>query len=263
LRSRGNRFASRLLIFLLLPGIAACGGPYTGRRVPDPERKIEIADAFFAAGKYREAGVEYKDFLATFAGHERVDYAQYRLAESYRMDGDYPLAAVEYRILINDYGYSEYVDDAFLLEAVCAFAQAPRVERDQTKTFEARSRVARFLQLFPDSPRRAEGDSLLAVINDRLAEKDYRAADLYISLDVPRAAEIYLDKIVENYAGTEWAALSWYRKGLIHEERGERAEAVRAYGRSLATGAEFEGKGDAAARLRALSEERPGEGGDG
>ncbi|MBN1885937.1 MAG: outer membrane protein assembly factor BamD [Candidatus Krumholzibacteriota bacterium] len=240
--------------------LASCGGPYKGQRVPEPGQKIAIADARFERKDYGKAAVEYKDFLASFAGNERVDYAQYRLAESYRLDGDFALAAVEYRILINDYGYSEYVDDAFLLEAVCAFAQAPRVERDQTKVFEARSRIVRFIQLFPDSPRRAEADELLARIDDRLAEKDYRAASLYFGRKRWESAEIYFDKIVENYPGTRWAGMSWYRKGIIHEQRGETAEAVRAYGEALSSAAEFEGKDDAADRLRALSGEGSGDG---
>ncbi|MDD3643116.1 MAG: hypothetical protein PHQ19_06615, partial [Candidatus Krumholzibacteria bacterium] len=104
---RIRAFAAALAV--LLP-LASCGGPYTARRVAMPGEKIGIADDLFARGRYAAAAVEYKDFLAVFAGDERGDYAQFRVAECYRMSEDYALAAVEYRILINDHGYSEYVD---------------------------------------------------------------------------------------------------------------------------------------------------------
>ena len=123
--------------------------------------KIAVADRLFDKGSFGSAAGEYKDFLATFAGDERSDYAQYRLAESYRLEGEYALAEVEYRILINDYGYSDWVDDAFFLEGVCAFRQTPRFERDQTKSYQALERLNRFLQMFPSSPRLAEARAMI------------------------------------------------------------------------------------------------------
>jgi outer membrane protein assembly factor BamD len=233
--------------------VTSCGGPYTARRVSLPNEKIAIADLLFQRGKYADAAIEYKDFLATFAGDERSDYAQFRVAESYRMDEDYALAAVEYRILINDFGYSEYIDDAFFLEGLCAFEQSPRSERDQTKTYEAFARIARFLELFPDSPRRSEAEKVLAQIHDRLGEKVYNAAKLYYSKERFSAAMIYYDKIILLYPETVWAGKSHYYRGVILEERGESDGAIREYGKAVDSRFEFDEKQDAAARLGNLT----------
>ncbi|MCX5754321.1 MAG: outer membrane protein assembly factor BamD [Candidatus Krumholzibacteria bacterium] len=140
-----------MLLALAALAAASCGGPYTPKRMNLATDKLALADRLFDKGSFGSAAVEYKDFLATFAGDERSDYAQYRLAESYRFDEEYALAEVEYRILINDYGYSDWVDDAFYLEGVCAFRQTPRFERDQTKSYQALERLNRFLQMFPSS----------------------------------------------------------------------------------------------------------------
>jgi len=235
--------------------LASCGGPYTARRVNLPDEKLRIADGYFEKGRYSSAAVEYKDFLAVFAGDERGDYAQFRLAESYRMNEEYALAAVEYRILINDYSYSEYVDDAFFLEAVCSWEMTRRAERDQTRTFEALSRVRRFLRFFPESPRREEAEKLLAEIHDRLGRKDFISAELYFGKGHLRAAEIYFRKIVEEYPETIWAGRSWYYLGSIYEERGEKEEAAESYGRAVRFEAEFEEKDRASRRLGELSRE--------
>lgn len=242
-----------MVTVLLAACVASCGGPYRARRVDLPNEKLAIADMLFQRGDYADAAIEYKDFLATFAGDERSDYAQFMVAECYRLDEDYLLAAVEYRILISDFGYSEYVDDAFYLEGLCAFKQAPRAERDQTKTYEARDRITRFLRLFSDSPRRDEARAVLAEINNRLGKKAFNAANLYFSRELFTAAMIYYDKIVDSYPDTVWAGKSQYYRGFILEKRGRTEEAISAYGEAVASQFDFKEKGDAAARLDTLT----------
>lgn len=238
---------------MILIVVYSCGGAYRGKKVNQPGEKLEIADALFERGKYGDAAVEYKDFLATFAGDERSDYAQFRMAESYRMDEDYPLAAVEYRILINDYNYSEYIDDAFFLEGLCAFKQAPRAERDQTKTYEALGRITRFLQLFSDSPRRGEAEGVLLEIHDRLGRKAFEGAKLYYSKELFDAALIYFEKIITNYPETVWAGRSHFYKGMILEKWGRDEGAVVEFGEALSSKFDFDEKNDAAVHLKSLS----------
>ena len=120
MRRIGRKSSVRALAVLVVCAavLVSCGGPYSARSVNVPDEKLRIADDFYARKKYTQAGMEYKDFLAVFAGDERGDYAQFMLAESYRGAREYALASVEYRILIADYGYSEYIDDAFFLEGL-------------------------------------------------------------------------------------------------------------------------------------------------
>lgn len=232
--------------------LESCGGPYKARTVSLPDEKLALAQNLFDRGKFGDAAVEYKDFLATFAGDERSDFAQFRLAECYRLDEDYALAAVEFRILITDYGYSEYVDDAFFLEGVCHFRQSQRAERDQTEAYGALNKINRFRQLFPDSPRREEAEAVRDEIHDRLGRKDFLNARLYFRNDHYAAALIYLDKIIKYYPGTVWAARSHYFRGAIMEKWGERDEAIREYKAALSWEKIYPEKAHADKRLKAL-----------
>ena len=233
---------------------ASCGGSYSAKRIQSPDEKIALADGFFDSRKYFKAAVEYKDFQATFAGDERSDYAQFRLAESYRYDEEYALAAVEYRILVSDYGYSEYVDDAFFLEGVCAFRQADRAERDQTKTYEALSRIDRFLQIFPDSPRIEEAGKVKREIHDRLGKKHFLNAKLYFSTGHEEAAIIYFDKVISSFPDTVWAVRSYYFRGLIMKKTGDREGAVREIEAALHSSVRFPERSHAEKVLRSLRE---------
>ena len=246
--------AAVLLISVLL--ISSCGGPYTAKRVNQPDSKLLFADELFKKERYAEAAIEYKDFLAVFAGDERADFAQFMLAECFRLDDDYTMAAIEYRILINDYGYSEYIDDAFYLEGACSFMQSQRPERDQTKTYEALSRINRFLRLFPNSSRKAEAEKTREEIHDLLGEKEFMNAKIYFSRKHYKAAIIYFDKVVEQYPETVWAALSHYYKGRIAENKGEISSAVLEYGESFSSKFKFDEKSDAEKRMRSLTGEK-------
>lgn len=217
-----------------------------------PGDKIALADNLFARGKFGDAAVEYKDFLGAFAGDDRCDYAQFRLAESYRMNKEYALAETEYRILINDFGYSEYVDDAFYLEAVCSFQQAPRVERDQASAYEALARIQRFIELFPASERLPEARAMLLTVQERLAEKEFMNAKLYFSRKSYTAALIYLDKTIDLYPATTWAARCRYYRGYILEQRGDAAGAAGEYETLASAPAGIPEKALAQQRLAAL-----------
>lgn len=239
--------------------IASCGGPYKAKRIESPDQKLTLANELFERGKFNRSAVEYKDFLATFAGDERSDFAQFRLAESYRLDEQYALAAVEYRILVSDYGYSEYVDDAFFLEGVCAFKQANRAERDQTKSYEALNRVNRFLQIFPSSPRREEAEKLLLEIHRRLGKKDFLNAKLYYSMGQHDAALIYFDKVIASFPSTVWAQRSHFYRGMIMRDRGYREEAIKSFEIALREPDKLPEREEAASALESLQ----GGGGDG
>ena len=260
MRRRGRKNSVRALAVLIVCAamLVSCGGPYSTRSVNVPDEKLRMADDLYARKKYTQAGMEYKDFLAVFAGDERGDYAQFMLAESYRGAREYALSSVEYRILIADYGYSEYVDDAFFLEGLCAFEMTQRAERDQTHSYEALTRIERFLEIFPDSPRREEALRVRDDIHDVLGKKAYKSAKLYFKRKHFGAAEIYFRKVVDQYPDTQWAGRSWYYIGYIRQSNGENGIAAESYSRAVRSKHDFSEKRSASAQLKKLSKENSG-----
>ncbi len=247
-----------LILALASLAAASCGGPYTPKKMNLATDKLALADRLFEKGSYRSAAAEYKDFLATFAGDDRSDDAQYRIAESYRLDKEYALAEVEYRILINEYGYSDYVDDAFYLEGVCAFRQSPRFEQDQTKSYQALDRLNRFLQMFPSSSRLEEARTTIREIHAKLARKDFSAAKLYFSKKRYDASLVYLRKIIELYPETIWAARSRHYRAFIRETQGDAAGAIEDYRRVLESKDAIPERAEAQKRLRLLERKAGG-----
>ena len=245
-------------ILLLAAALASCGGPYSARTVNVPDEKLRVADDLYSRKKFTQAGMEYKDFLAVFAGDERSDYAQYMLAESYRGAKEYALASVEYRILIADFGYSEYIDDAFFLEGLCAFEMTQRAERDQSQAHDALMRIERFLDIFPNSPRKEEALQVREQIYDILGKKAFQSAKLYFKREHYRAAEIYYRKVVYHYPETEWAGKSWYYIGYIKQSFGENDAAAEAYSLAVQSKYKFSEQRSASSQLKKLAKEKSG-----
>ena len=204
-------------------------------KVPaSPTAVLERADDYLGRGKQREATALYTQFLERYPGHERADYAQFKLAESYFKAKEYPLAAVEYQLVINNYGYSEWVDDALFQLGVCSWEEAPKYPRDQQKSVEALSRFNQFLQTYPDHARSADARSYVRQINERLAQKAYTAAKWYYRQREPQAALVYCEKIIREYPDNEYWAEALLLKGQILADRGDTEGAIQQFTQILA-----------------------------
>lgn len=213
--------------------LGACVGGMP--KVPaSPNAVLERADDYFRRGKEREAIALYGQYIERYPGHERVDYAQFQLAESYFKAEEYGLAAVEYQILIANYGYSEWVDDAVFQLGVCSWREAPRYPRDQQKSVDALGRFNQFLLTYPDHLRSAEARDYIRKINSHLAEKAYGAAKWYYRQREPRAALVYCEKIIREYPDNEFWAQALLLKGQILADRGDTEGAIQQFTQVIA-----------------------------
>lgn len=218
-----ERAARSVFLVLLCALLAGCAGGIPS--IPDtPEAILAKGDQYFKRKKCYQSQELFKAFLARYAGHDRSDYAQYLVAESYFCQEEYALAAVEYRILVTNYGYSEYADEGFFKEALCNYHQSPKSELDQAKAYEALSQFQQFVQVFRKSPLVPEANRYIALTQEKLARKELENAVFYYEHKRYVSALIYLDKIIEIYPNnTSWVRAK-YLKARILVIRGERED---------------------------------------
>jgi outer membrane assembly lipoprotein YfiO len=246
-----TRRALSLAGLLVVASLLGCAGSIPS--IPDtPEAILAKADSYFNRHKYFQATELYKGFLSRHPGHDRSDYAQYRLAESYFKDGDYTLASVEYQLVISNYGYSDYVDDALFQIGLCFWRDDPKVERDQQKAHDALSRFQQFLTTYPSSPLVPEAREYVKKIQARLAEKAFISVRWYYRTKKYDAVIIYCDKIIDNYPDNEYWARAHYYKGLALLQKGQREEAAGEFSQVLGYPEEVAVKQQARERLASM-----------
>jgi outer membrane protein assembly factor BamD len=230
--SRFRRLTCYTLAIVLAVAFVGCvGGP---PRVPDdPDAALALGDREFQRKRYVNSREVFRGFLQRYPGHEKSDYAQFMVAESYMGEGEWALAAVEFRILVTNYGYSDYVDDGYLGEACALHEQAPKSRLDQRKNEEALVKLERFVQVFANSPLVPKAEAKMNEIREILAEKAYNAARFYMRQRRYRSAIVYYDKVIDNYPNNEYWARACYEKGTIMKRREEVDEAIQLFSKVL------------------------------
>jgi outer membrane protein assembly factor BamD len=240
----------RTLVWVVLGLVlSSCAGGVS--KVPaTPEAVLKRADEYFNKGKDMQAVALYQKFLESYVGHERADYAQYKLAESYLHGEQYELAAVEYQVLITNYGYSEWVDDAIYQTGVCYWKEAARAERDQQKALDALSRFTQFLTTYPDNPRVPAAKECVRQINERLALKSLESARWYYRRKEPKAALVYCEKVINNYPDNKHWEEAMFLKGVILIDRAQDQEAIEQFTRLIEATKDPGMKRDAEAQIK-------------
>ena len=237
-----------MALAMFAAAMSGCAGGMP--KIPDePDAVLIKADGYYQRDKWYQAQEMYKGFLSRYPGHDRSDYAQFMLAESYYNNREYPLAAVEYQILQNNYGYSEYIDDALFKMGLCYYHESPKYQRDQQKNRDALSKFNQFMQTFPSSPLIPEVEKYVAIINEKLAKKSFETGHFYFRRKKWTAALIYFDIVIDDYPDNEYWARSAYFKGVILEDRGDVDGAVRSFSQVLTYPEDVRYKSDARRRL--------------
>ena len=165
--------------------------------LPDARSQYDYAMSRYEAGKYDDATLEFQKVLFNYPGVSFIDSVQYWFAMSYYMREDYHLAAAEFRRLVTNLGSSELTDDSQLMIGKAYLDASPdNVGLDQSDTEDAIKELEAFLEDFPFSDRKAEGEALLLEAKEKMVAKHFKTAVQYKKLGSPSSARIYLEEIV-------------------------------------------------------------------
>ena len=193
-RHHGRTAVTGLVLLGALLTLASAGcGTHNPHRLGSYER-----GSFWAEnGRYQDAADAFEVFVRQNPTDTLAAQAQYEKALAYMQIKEYPLAAVEFQILTQDYPISPLVEDALFREGECYYFQVGRVERDVTPAYEARLHWLDFAKRYPTSRFMPEIRGYMQEIADLLVRKRLRAVNVYEQLRRWEAVAISLDRILE------------------------------------------------------------------
>jgi outer membrane protein assembly factor BamD len=137
-----------------------------------------------------------------------ADDAQYYLAEINVKKNENILAAYNYNQLRRTFPNSEFAKISAYKAAMAQFRQSPKYDRDQDYTRQAIKAFSEFQAIYPKDSLAAEAGKRIVELRGKLAEHDYRTAELYIKLQAPRAVIAYYDLVLANYPDCEYVEAS-------------------------------------------------------
>lgn len=162
--------------------------------------------------KYSDAARAFETVISIGRGTDTGQNAQYYLAESYYKGGRYLLAASEYTRYVQFNPNSPRREDVEFKEALCYYHLSPRFKLDQQHTERAIERFRLFRSRYPSSELGASAADYIAELREKLARRDYNAAEFYMRTSQYSSAAIYHDLVIDRFPETSWAEKSLVRQ---------------------------------------------------
>ncbi len=190
-----------------------------------PAALLERGKAALADEDYPTAQRYFDIIRLQYPASEYADDAQFYLGETYFARGEYIMAAYNYQVVVRNYPQSPWVRLSAYKAALCYYRLSPEYYRDQRYTLEAIRAFNEFVAFYPDDSLADSARTYIARLREKLAEKDYETAELYLKMADPQAALIYFDQVIRRYPDTRFAALAARRTLEVLVEQQRYAEA--------------------------------------
>ena len=161
--------------------------------------KLEKAEELFKKEKYGRVIDKLEEIMSYCAGTGYLEQTSFLLAESHFNQEQWIEARGEYGSFVMNFPGSPYAETAEFRKAIASFNMEFRVSRDDANTTVAMKDFERYLSNHPDSPLRDSINYYYGLLVERLAEKEFQTARLYLRMDKPQAAVIYFKEFLETY----------------------------------------------------------------
>lgn len=202
------------LIFLIVSVLifASCGEYNKVLKSRDPEVKYTYAKKYFDEGKYGRAITLLEEIQTSYIALPQEQEVLFLLAQSYFYDKDYESAAVRFNRYYSKFPRGNYSEIALFNAAQALYNEDPDVRLDQSSTIRAMEGFQNFLENFPKSDKVKDAETKLLELQNKLADKELRAAQLYYNLGY------YMGNNYESCVVTSKEALKRYNYPPYGEE---------------------------------------------
>lgn len=192
-------------IFLSATLLVGCAGSGDNKKSHTQfcHEKYEKAEEMFKNGKYGRVQEKLEDILSLCAGTGYMEKSQFLLAESYFNLEEWIEARGEYGSFVMNFPGSPFAETAMFRKAVSSFNMEYKVTLDESSTTTAMKDFERYLDNYPETPLRDSVNYYYALLVERMAEKEFLTARLYMRMGKPQATVIYLKEFLETYPNSK------------------------------------------------------------
>lgn len=216
------RLFQHIFLFILITGAGfACSSKYTIKPGDTLEVAYEKAMGLYERERYAQAARAFETVLSIARGTEVAADAQFYLALSHFENRSYLMAASEFRRFARNHTRDERKEKAEFMEAYCYYKMSPRYNLDQTDTYHALDRFQLFITRYPSSELIPRALEYVDEMRDKLAKKQFHAAEMYMRVKEYRSAALYYDLVVEQFPDSKWAERALVQKILAHTQFAE------------------------------------------
>lgn len=221
--------------FVFAMALLSCNKFAKIQKSTDYEFKLQKADEYFQAKKYRYAQILYEELFSVFKGTQKYEELYYKYAYCFYNDGMYAGAEAMFKGYLEVFPNSDKAEEVDFMRAYSFYKKSPKLELEQVDTKKAIAMMQTFINTHPGSSRVKEATEIIDLCRAKLELKDYRSAQLYYSLSEFKSAAIAFSNLLNSYpesvSGDAYKLMvvkSYYKfaKMSVAEKKEERFEKV-------------------------------------
>lgn len=171
-----------LQITLLALLLSSCTGYNALLKSSDAEKKLAAGKNFYQEGQYNKAIELFTQCVPYFRGTSESEQITFLLGEANYKFKDFYSASDYYEAYAKSFPRGQYIREVRYKIGLCYYLDSPDVRLDQTATYNAVSALGEYIQLYPNADNVTKVYSMIAEMQDKLAEKGFLEAQLYYNL---------------------------------------------------------------------------------
>ncbi len=170
---------SLLLAVLLL---SSCGEYNKILKSSDRDVKYTYAKKYFDEKKYSRSITLLEELVHYLKGTDQAEESLYLLGQSYYNSKDYISATEIFTTYYGTYPKGQYAESSLFYAAYGMYLDSPEARLDQSKTYKAISEFQRYMEEYPQTERAEQAKKYMFELQEKLAQKELLAAQLYLNL---------------------------------------------------------------------------------
>ncbi len=194
------------LLIALIFALGACKSKFEKLKASnDNAKKYKEAIRLYNKKDYSKALELFDGLVQRYRGQEQAEDLYYYYAYTNYKLRDYTSARYHFKTFADTYPSSTRAEECRFMSAYCYYLDSPIFSLDQENTQKAIEALQLFINLYPKSERVAEAGKLIQNLRDKLEQKSYANAKLYLTIGDYQAAVIAFGNSLRDYPDTKYA----------------------------------------------------------
>lgn len=203
-------FIALCLVFIF----ASCSEYQKVLRKDDMGKKYAFADSLYKKGKFKKALKLMEQIVPSYRGKPQGEKLMFIYANTYYNLEDYYLSGYQFERFTQAYPQSDSAEVASFKSAKSFYQLSPRFSLDQKDTDKGLEKLQEFINLYPNSDKRIEANTLVAELRGKLEKKDYETAKQYLRVEDYKAAISAFDNFITDHPGSTLRKDAFYGRFL-------------------------------------------------